>query len=198
MQARRRIGILGGVALVATVFFGGPAAAAGAGLFSPAGGGAGNEPTEVVADRLVNNAAEKVAEFTGAVKATQGGFSITADTLRIHYEGDLINPPKEASAKSRVTKMVAIGRVHIVSDPYVADSDRAEYDPAADTLTLIGENSRVTSGPNSITGSRIVLNRRDGKALAESSGASRVKAVLHQETKEGEGPKADPAAEKKP
>jgi lipopolysaccharide transport protein LptA len=134
---------------------------------------------------------------TGAVKATQGNFSITTDTLRIHYEGDLINPPKDTSAKSQVTKMVAIGRVHIVSDQYIADSDRAEYDPATDILTLIGENSRVTSGLNSVTGSKIILNRRDGKSFAESSGTSRVKAVLHQAPKEGEGPNADKPAEKK-
>ena len=175
----------------------GASAAAAAGLFSPTGGGASNEPTEIVSDRLVNNNTDKVAEFTGAVKATQGNFSITADTLRIHYEGDLINPPKDKSAKSQVTKMVAIGRVHIVSDQYVADSNRAEYDPATDVLTLTGENSRVTSGQNSITGSKIILNRRDGKSFAESSGSSRVKAVLHQGPKEGEGPKADTPAEKK-
>jgi len=168
-----------------------------AGLFAPTGNSASNEPTEIVSDRLVNNNTDKVAEFTGAVKATQGNFSITTDTLRIHYEGDLINPPKDTSAKNQVTKMVAIGRVHIVSDQYIADSDRAEYDPATDVLTLIGDNSRVTSGQNSITGSKIIINRRDGKSFAESSATSRVKAVLHQGPKEGEGPKADKPAEKK-
>ena len=204
MKWCKRIGILCGAAVVGMVFFNGAPAAMAAGLFSPTGGGASNEPTEIVSDRLVNNNTEKVAEFTGAVKATQGNFSITADTLRIFYEGDLINPPKEKSAKSQVTKMVAIGHVHIISDQYVADSGRAEYDPATDVLTLIGENSRVTSGENSITGSKIILNRRDGKSFAESSGTSRVKAVLHQGAKEGEGakkegeaPKADKPAEKK-
>jgi lipopolysaccharide export system protein LptA len=92
---------------------------------------------------------------------------------------------------------VAIGRVHIISDQYIADSDRADYDPASDVLTLIGENSRVTSGQNSITGSKIIINRRDGKSFAESSTTSRVKAVLHQGPKEAEGPKAEKPAEKK-
>jgi lipopolysaccharide export system protein LptA len=198
MQRCKRIGLLFGAAVVAMAFFSGASTSMAAGLFAPTGGGgASNEPTEIVSDRLVNNNTEKVAEFTGAVKATQGNFSITTDTLRIHYEGDLINPPKDTSAKSQVTKMVAIGRVHIVSDQYIADSDRAEYDPATDVLTLIGENSRVTSGQNSITGSKIILNRRDGKSFAESSGSSRVKAVLHQGPKEGDGPKADKPSEKK-
>jgi lipopolysaccharide export system protein LptA len=197
MQRCKRIGILFGTAVVAMTFFSGASAAMAAGLFSPTGGSASNEPTEIVSDRLVNNNTEKVAEFTGAVKATQGNFSITTDTLRIHYEGDLINPPKDTSTKNQVTKMVAIGRVHIISDQYIADSDRADYDPASDVLTLIGENSRVTSGQNSITGSKIIINRRDGKSFAESSATSRVKAVLHQGPKEAEGPKAEKPAEKK-
>jgi lipopolysaccharide transport protein LptA len=191
------MGLLFRAAVVAMAFFSGASAAMAAGLFAPTGGGASNEPTEIVSDRLVNNNTEKVAEFTGAVKATQGNFSITTDTLRIHYEGDLINPPKDASAKNQVTKMVAIGRVHIISDQYIADSARAEYDPATDILTLLGENSRVTSGLNSVTGSKIIINRRDGKSFAESSGTSRVKAVLHQGPQEGEGPKPDKPAEKK-
>ncbi len=147
MQRCKRMGLFFGAAVVAMAFFSAASTAMAAGLFAPTGGGASNEPTEIVSDRLVNNNTEKVAEFTGAVKATQGNFSITADTLRIHYQGDLINPPKDTSAKSQVTKMVAIGR--------------------------------------------------DGKSFAESSGSSRVKAVLHQGPKEGEGPKADKPAEKK-
>ena len=81
--------------------FSGASAAIAAGLFAPTGNDASNEPTEIVSDRLVNNNTDKVAEFTGAVKATQGNFSITTDTLRIHYEGDLINPPKDTSAKNQ-------------------------------------------------------------------------------------------------
>jgi lipopolysaccharide export system protein LptA len=197
MQRCRRIRILAGAAVVAMAFFSGALAALAAGPLSPAGGGASNEPIEIVSDRLVNNNTDKVAEFTGKVKAEQGNFSITSDTLRIYYEGDLINPPKDQRAKSQVTKMVAIGHVHIISDQYIADADRAEYDPATDVLTLIGENSRVTSGQNSITGSKIIINRRDGKSVAESSGTSRVKAVLHQEPKQAEEPKAGKPAEKK-
>jgi lipopolysaccharide export system protein LptA len=196
MKWWRRIGILFGAAVVGMSFFSGTPVAMAAGLFSPTGGGASSEPTEIVSDRLVNNNTEKVAEFTGSVKATQGTFSITADTLRIHYEGDLINPPKDKSAKSQVTKMVAIGHVHIISDQYTADSERAEYDPASDVLTLIGENSRATSGENSVTGSKIIINRRDGKSFAEGSGTSRVKAVLHQSPKEGEGAKKEGEASK--
>jgi lipopolysaccharide export system protein LptA len=205
MQRCRRIRILAGAAVVAMAFFNGASAALAAGPLSPAGGGASNEPIEIVSDHLVNNNTDKVAEFTGKVKATQGNFSVTSDTLRIYYVGNLINTPtdqsnnpsKGQSTKSQVTKMVAIGHVHIINDQYICDSDRAEYDPATDILTLIGENSRVTSGQNSVTGSKIIINRRDGTSVAESTGTDRVKAVLHQEPKQAEGPKAGKPAEKK-
>jgi lipopolysaccharide export system protein LptA len=166
-----------------------------AGLFSAPGGGKAQEPTEVLADRLVNHAADKYAEFTGAVKATQGDFSLSSDELRIYYQGDLLTP-QGGSTATEITRIVASGRVHIVSDQYIADADRMEYDPAADVITLTGANAKVTSGRNYISGSKITLNRRDGKALAESGPATRVKAFLHQDDKGKEGGADAPPAGK--
>jgi lipopolysaccharide transport protein LptA len=154
-----------------------------AGLFSAGGSADSKAPIEIVSDRLVANNAEKWADFQGAVTATQGKFSMTSDALRIHYEGDLMSPPKDKSAQNLITRLVATGRVHIATDQYTADAERAEYVPATDILTLSGENSRVVSGKNTLTGSKIVLNRSEGKALVESTGAERVKAVFFQEEK---------------
>jgi len=41
----------------------------------------------------------------------------------------------------------------------------------------------VVSGRNTLTGSKIVLKRSEGKALVESTGAEAVKAVFFQEEK---------------
>ena len=160
-----------------------PSAPWAAGLFSAGGSADSKAPIEIVSDRLVANNAEKWADFLGAVTATQGKFSMTSDALRIHYEGDLMGPPKDKSAQNLITKLVATGRVHIATDQYTADAERAEYVPATDVLTLSGENSKVVSGKNTLTGSKIVLNRSEGKALVESTGAERVKAVFFQEEK---------------
>jgi len=108
---------------------------------------------------------------------------MTADALRIYYEGDLLNAPKGGSTQDRIQKIEATGRVHIVSDQYTADAERAEYLPASDVLTLSGEGSRVLSGKNTLTGSKIVLKRSEGKALVEGGGTERVKAVFFQEEK---------------
>jgi lipopolysaccharide export system protein LptA len=157
----------------------------GAGLFPAGNSGDSGEPIEIIADRLVANNTEKWADFTGAVNVTQGKFTLTADALRIYYEGDLINPPKNKSMRDSIQKLVATGRVHIVAEQYVADSERAEYVLATDILTLTGANSKVVSGKNILTGSKIVLKRSEGKAEVEGSASERVKALFHQGPKGG-------------
>jgi lipopolysaccharide transport protein LptA len=155
-----------------------------AGLFpDPNNKGDSKEPIEIVADRLVTNNTEKWADFSGSVKVTQGKFTMTSDALRIYYEGDLMNLSQEKPPKDVLRKLVATGRVHIVTGEYTADAERAEYEPPTEILTLSGENSRVVSGKNTLTGSKIVFYRAEGKASVEGSGTERVKAVFHQEEK---------------
>jgi lipopolysaccharide export system protein LptA len=169
-------------ALAATALWTGPAAWP-AGLL-PAGGTADAQaPIQIVSDRMIANTTEKWADFLGAVVATQGKFSMAADALRIYYEGDLINASQGGSAQERIRRLEATGRVHIVTEQYTADAERAEYLPADDVLTLSGNPSRVVSGKNTLTGSKIVLNRSAGKALVEGGPAERVKAVFFQEEK---------------
>lgn len=168
-----------------------------AGLLSTDGSGGSKEPIEIVADRLVANNVEKWADFTGSVKATQGKFTMTSDALRVYYEGDLLNPPKDKSTQESIQKIVATGRVHIVTDQYVADAERAEQVAATNTITLTGANSTVVSGKNKLTGSKIVLNRSTGNAEVESSGSERVKALFYQEAKGGGAPDPKKPAGKK-
>jgi lipopolysaccharide export system protein LptA len=170
------------IILAAAGLWAAPAAGA-TGLFAPGGSGDSKAPIEIVSDRMIANTVEKWADFLGSVVATQGKFSMTADALRIYYEGDLMNAPKGEAAQDRIKKLEATGRVHIVTDQYTADAERAEYVPAEDVLTLSGGTPRVVSGKNTLTGSKIVLNRSAGQALVESTGAERVKAVFFQEEK---------------
>jgi lipopolysaccharide export system protein LptA len=171
------------VVLAATALWSAPAAWP-ASLFTSGGAADSKAPIEIVSDRMIANTTEKWADFLGSVVATQGKFSMTADALRIYYEGDLMNAPKGESTQDRIQKLEATGRVHIVTDQYTANADRAEYLPAADMLTLSGKTARVVSGKNTLTGSKIVLNRSEGKALVEGGTAERVKAVFFQEEKE--------------
>jgi lipopolysaccharide export system protein LptA len=113
------------------------------------------------------------------VKAAQGSFVITSDRLRIYYEGDLVNPAKKSSEDAFIKKIVAKGNVGITSEQYVAQTDQVEYDTESMTIVLTGENSKVTSGKNSITGSKITLYRKEGQVKVEGSAEKRIKAVFY-------------------
>ncbi|MEE4261303.1 MAG: LptA/OstA family protein [Desulfobacteraceae bacterium] len=135
-----------------------------------------NEPIQIVADKLISYNDDKYAEFIGNVKVTQGNFTITSDKLRIYYQGELLGNEKKGGDEDLLKKIIATGNVKISSENYQAETDKAEYDTSAKTVVLSGENSKVISGKNSITGSIITLNQISGQVKVESSGNKRIKA----------------------
>ena len=153
---------------------------------SPAGKSdaiAENEPIQITANQLISNNEEKYAEFIENVKAIQGDIVITSDKLRIYYKGDPLNSEAQGNDEEMLKKIIATGHVKIKTEQYYAESDRVEYDTASMTMVLIGEGSKVISGKNSITGSRITLYRKDGRFKVEGSEKKRIKAVFYSNDK---------------
>jgi lipopolysaccharide export system protein LptA len=143
------------------------------------------QPIKVSANKLISNSEKKYAEFIGDVKAHQGDAVITSDSIRIYYEGNLLNPGenKKDSEKSTIKKIVAIGNVDFVSEQYTAKTDRMEYDFSTQILVLIGDNSTVTVDKNSIVGSKITYFRADGRFKVEGGPDKRIKAVFFSDGK---------------
>ena len=157
-----------------------------------------NEPIQIVADQLISYNDDKYAEFVGNVKVTQGEFTITSDKLRIYYQGELLENEKKGSDEELLKKIIATGNVKISSEQYNAETDKAEYDTAEKTVILSGENSKVISGKNSISGSKITLNQKSGQVKVESSGAKRIKAEFFTKEKASDSFKMEKSEEKKP
>lgn len=132
----------------------------------------------ITADRLVAGGKESYAEFIGNVKAVQEATVITAQRLRIHYAAGGKGAGKGPAARS-IEKIEASGTVSIRMDGRQADSAEAVYTTADRVLVLTGENSRISSGENFITGSRIVMKRDGGQITVEGGGKQRVEAVIH-------------------
>ena len=154
-----------------------------------------NEPIQIVADKLISYNEDKYAEFIGNVKVTQGDFTITSDKLRIYYQGELLENEKKDSDEELLKKIIATGNVKISSEQYHAEADNAEYDTAAKTVILSGENSKVISGKNSITGSKITLNQKSGQVKVESSGTKRIKAEFFTKEKASDSFKMEKSKE---
>jgi len=138
-----------------------------------------NLPVEITADELISHGNQNYAEFIGSVAAVQGEFSIRSDALRIYYHTSAVDKSNVASQPDAIDKIVAIGNVVIQAESRRAETDRAEYRLKEDLVVLTGENSIVTDGKNTLTGSKITWHRETGQISVEGSEQKRVKAVFY-------------------
>jgi lipopolysaccharide transport protein LptA len=138
----------------------------------------------IIADKLFVEVDAGVIEFAGNVKATHAQTVITADHLKIIHNPDVIKTRTNALKPASIEKIIANGHVKIIYDNIIAETDEAEYTTKSAVLILKGEQSKVTQGDHSITGTKFTLHRADGKITVESSEANRVKAVFHPSEKD--------------
>lgn len=188
--APNRLRCLGTIALAAAVF-----AHAAWATDAPKPGQAENEPIQIVADKLTSYNEEKYAEFIGNVKVTQGKLTITSEKLRIYYQGELLDNEKKDGDKGLLKKIIATGNVKITAEQYYAEAEKAEYDTATTTIILSGENAKVISGRNSISGSKITLNRKSGRVKVEGSATKRIRAEFYTKEKTSDAFKIEKSEE---
>lgn len=139
------------------------------------------EPIHIVADMLTSDSEARVAEFSGNVRATQGGTVITSDRLKIFYAAEASGAPQPQGAvgESAVKKIIASGNVRISFDNKVAVTREAVYNSETKMLVLTGPDSKITSGSDSLSGEKITYNRADGGITVEGGPNKRVEAVFH-------------------
>ena len=140
---------------------------------------ASEDEIQIVADQLVTNDAEKFAEFSGDVRASQGSFVITSDRLRIYYQSAAAGAEDQSADRQSVKRIIANGNVQVSTDRFTAKSDRAEYDMQTQVVVFTGENSSIKSDKNILTGSKITLDRKTGQMKVESPPQQRVKAIFY-------------------
>jgi lipopolysaccharide transport protein LptA len=138
---------------------------------------------EIVADKFTSNNDEKYAEFIGDVRASQGKFVITSEQLKIYYNASPDSSNYQTGNPELIKQIVASGHVKISSEKYTAEADRVEYDLDSKVLVLKGENVKIKSGRNLITGSIITVNRQNGQLKVERSAEKRVKALIYSKEK---------------
>ena len=136
-------------------------------------------PVEITADELISHGDKNYAEFIGNVAAIQGNFSIHSDALRIYYHASGTNITADSNKPDALEKIVAIGNVVIKADSRRAETERAEYSLKEDKVVLSGEDSTVTDGKNTLTGSKITWHRDTGQISVEGTEQKRVKAVFY-------------------
>jgi lipopolysaccharide export system protein LptA len=136
-----------------------------------------SSPIEITADTMVTDSKSRAAIFSGNVTATQDETRLTADKLTIFYKSNGAG----STSESDIERLEALGHVRILFDNKLAVSNQAVYIIEERKLVLEGPESKVVSGQNEITGSKITFYRDDGRVTLESDDRSRVKAVIHSE-----------------
>lgn len=122
---------------------------------------AAENPIHITADSLITDPQNKTAEFIGHVFATQGDTTITSDRLKVYYrEG---SESGSTPGMDAIVRIVAQGTVKMVFDDRVAYTEHAEYIADQRIVILTGQNSKIVSGNNSISGQKITLYRDDGR-----------------------------------
>jgi len=138
-----------------------------------------NEAIHITSDRLAADNKAGYAEFIGNVKATQGDTVITSDRLKIFYKKNIANKGPLSVSEESIHKIVAIGNVEIKFDNRVATAHQAVYNTETMVLVLSGNNSKIISENDSISGEKITFYRTDGRINVESGNKKRVEAVFY-------------------
>ena len=137
----------------------------------------------ITADKLISDNEVDYAEFIGNVRVTQEDTVITADRLKIFVKKNSDNKGTPGVGTQSIHKIIASGNVEINFDNKVAVTRQAVYNTETGVLILSGDNSRIISGKDSISGEKITLYRTTGRITVESSKEKRVEAVLYSDEK---------------
>jgi lipopolysaccharide export system protein LptA len=140
-------------------------------------------PIHITADKLITDNKTRIAEFIGNVRVTQGDTIITSEGLLIYNKKGADQKKDIVITEGSIEKIVANGHVKITFGDKIATAQKAEYFTDSGILVLSGPDSKVTSGDDSISGSKITLHRPDGRIEVEGSKERRVEAVIYSEGK---------------
>jgi lipopolysaccharide export system protein LptA len=147
---------------------------------------ASDQPIHVVSDRLEVDNKAQVANFLGAVKATQGDVSISCDKLEVHYDrqGRPGGEPASGEAGSglmdsggKVRKVVALGHVKIRQKDRLAVGRKATYWAGGRKMLLEGK-ATVWRGRNQVSGEKITLFLDQDRAVVHGKPGKRVAVTI--------------------
>jgi len=139
----------------------------------------GNKTIHITSDRLISDRKAGYAEFIGHVKAIQGDTVITSGKLKIFFKKNIANKGPLSLNEESIQKIVANDNVEIKFDNRVATAQQAVYNTETMVLVLSGDNSKVISENDSVSGEKITFYRTDGRINVESGNKKRVEAVFY-------------------
>lgn len=135
------------------------------------------KPVTVTSDSMEADRGKKSVVFNGNVTAVED-FTVCSDTLYVYYD-----------ANNEVSDIEAQGNVVILQADKTSRSEKARYDRKSRTVVLTGGRPQIQQCADTVKGEKITVYLDEDKAVVESAGGGRVKAVIMPEKKcEDHGP----------
>ncbi len=128
-------------------------------------------PIEISADSLEVAQEDQVATFAGNVDAVQGDLVLSAETLKVRYEGKSSTVGLAAGTGGTINQIEASGKVILSSPEETAEGDVGVYDVPAQLITLKGDVV-LTRGENVLRGEHLELDLATGKSRMVGTTAS--------------------------
>ena len=130
-----------------------------------------NEPIDIESDTLEVQDTEKIAIFSGDVKATQGKMTMRSKQLKVKYSGDQnAGGSDKKSSGNQITSIRADGKVLInTADDQSATSEWALFDVVSQTVTL-GGNVVLSQSGNVIKGDQLIIDLKTNRSRIVNQG----------------------------
>ncbi len=122
-------------------------------------GGAGSAPISIEASSMELRGKERVAVFTGDVKAIKGEMAINADSVEVYTNED-----------QSIKAVNASGNVRLKNADIAAVAGAMAYDVAGDSAVLTGE-PKVWRGRDAVGGEKITIHFADSRIAVEKASA---------------------------
>jgi lipopolysaccharide export system protein LptA len=111
---------------------------------------------EVTAEHLALNQADGTAQFTGAVRASQGALRIAADAVTVFYS------ETESGSQGQITRLEAQGSVTLTNGEEAAEARQASYEVASGIIQMDGD-VLITQGPNALSSDSLRIDLTTGQ-----------------------------------
>lgn len=142
------------------------------------------KPINVTSDRMEADKGASVVVFKGNVVVVED-FTLCSDELYVYYD-----------EKNEVKDIVADGNVRIFQEDKTATAGKAVYDRKNRSIVLT-EEPVVVQCADTVKGDKITVYIDEDRAMVESGGGGRVRALIMPEKKcvEAGGPAGDATSE---
>ncbi|MHB8769598.1 MAG: lipopolysaccharide transport periplasmic protein LptA [Syntrophales bacterium] len=140
-----------------------------------------DQPIHITADRLDAYSEKRMVVFSGNAVATQGGRTIRADRLTLHYKegkkpaGGTAGQPE---GTGNIERVEATGHVTVTEGERIVTGETAVFDQDARKITMTG-SAVMREGANVIRGDRIVVFLDENRGVVDSGENGRVSATIY-------------------